>query len=331
MKAQTLSIIGLGRIGASIGLALKNSPLSLNIVGHDRDRGVMKQAREIGAVDSTEGNLIKTAAKADILILAEPFGQLEDTIRHIGPDIQEHTVVIDTAPLKRPVRDWVKQHMSQGYYVSCAPVINPDKMDDIRVTIDAASADLFQNSIFCLMPGPKVDDQAVKTAANLGKVIGGEPFYVNIDEYDIYMQALVTLPGVTAAATFRTVTQTTGWRDMIRFAGLPFATVTSPLMGEGDVASLIYADEKAALHWIDREVANLLEIKRWIENGDQEALAALMEELNIQREEWLHERRQNDWNEAQNSASRVQNMNLMQQMFGSLAGRRGQDDDQKKK
>ena len=57
MKTETITIIGLGRTGASVGLALKQADLGITIAGYDEDRGTAKTAQEAGAVDKVEGNL----------------------------------------------------------------------------------------------------------------------------------------------------------------------------------------------------------------------------------------------------------------------------------
>ena len=76
MAKAAITIIGLGRIGSSIGLALKAPELDYEVVGHDKDGLVQKKAREIGAVDSTSWNLISACEPADVVI-----------ITHINPSL----------------------------------------------------------------------------------------------------------------------------------------------------------------------------------------------------------------------------------------------------
>ncbi|MCZ7665718.1 MAG: NAD(P)-binding domain-containing protein [Chloroflexi bacterium] len=73
MKAQNISIVGLGRLGASIGLAVQQSSLDVRVVGHDRNADVARLALSMGAVTKLEMEVQALAAKADILVLAVPL------------------------------------------------------------------------------------------------------------------------------------------------------------------------------------------------------------------------------------------------------------------
>lgn len=329
MNTQTIAIIGLGRLGASLGLALKASSIGskVKIIGHDRDRAVANKALKAGMVDETLVSVRDTAAAADILILAEPYTQLLETVKLIAPDIQAHTVMIDTSPLKKPVQKSVDQHWSAGHYVACQLVIHPDQLHDTRYTIDAADVNLFRNSVLCLMPGPKVDQEAVNTAATLGQLVGGSPFYIDPGEYDAYAQALETIPNLLAAALFRAVTKSQAWRDMVRFAGTSFATTTSVLGQEADAGHMAFQDKTATLRWLDSTITELLELRRWVSEGNEHNLGDLLTELNIQRDEWLHARRQNNWNDTASTPS-PDSPGMMQQMFG-IFGRSNKPKDKK--
>jgi prephenate dehydrogenase len=279
---------------------------------------VMKQAQALGAVDETKRQASAVAGVADILLLCEPLDQMEGLIKTIAPEVKPHTVVLDTAVLKQPVARWVKSYFKQGHYVSCAPIMAADKLYDTRRGIEAADGDLFRNSTFCLFPGPDVPDTAVQTAATIGQLIGGQPFFVDIMEYDVYQQALETLPSLASLALFRTLTQRTGWQDMSRFAGLSFAQFTSLMSRETELTPLVLADKHSLIHWLDSYVAELLELRRWVQEGEPDTLNALMREFGVQREEWLHLRQENDWSSPEDN---VQKRGLMSQMFGTLLDR----------
>ena len=326
MKVKTIAIIGLGRLGCSIGLAFKSQLPDLVVLGHDREREVMKQAREIGAVDRTSYSMVNVADEGDIVILAVPFSEYQETIQAIGPGLQEHAVLLDFSPLKRPVQKWIDQYLEAGHYVSMLPIMNVEHMIDLRTGPEAANADLFRGSVLCLMPSPHVEQGAVQTAEQIGRILGADPFYIDIHEFDIYAQAIGTVPGLVSAALFKTLREQTGWRDMRRMVSLPFVAATHNLGEEEELARMAFHDKKATLHWLDLLVENLVEMRRWVQDGDPETLGALLVELNIQREKWKRERAENDWHEGE--TPKVDNPGLMQQLFGSFGARRLQRDDE---
>ena len=99
MQAQTVTIIGMGRVGVSIARALRASDAGLTIVGHDRIRELAETAKEkLGAVDRVEWNLVTAASVADILVLAVPLAELENTLMVIGVEGRPHALVLPPAP-----------------------------------------------------------------------------------------------------------------------------------------------------------------------------------------------------------------------------------------
>ena len=68
-----ITIIGLGQVGASMGLALKAHNLDVRIVGHDKEIETAKEAHKLGAVDDVKYNLPASVREAKIVILAVPL------------------------------------------------------------------------------------------------------------------------------------------------------------------------------------------------------------------------------------------------------------------
>ena len=127
MAEAAITIIGLGRLGSSIGLALKTPELDFEVIGHDKDREVSKRTRTMGAVDRTSWNLIAACEQTDIVVLAIPFDQVRETMKAIGPELQPGCVVLDTSPLKQPVMAWAADYLGEGiHFVGISLGINPE-------------------------------------------------------------------------------------------------------------------------------------------------------------------------------------------------------------
>ena len=114
MAKATITIVGLGKRGSSVGLALKSSELDFRVIGHDKEAEVAKQARTLGAVDSTPWNLIAACEPADVVILTIPFDQVQKTLMAVGPELRPGCVVLDTSPFKQPVIAWAARCLGYG-------------------------------------------------------------------------------------------------------------------------------------------------------------------------------------------------------------------------
>ena len=121
-----IAIVGLGLMGKSLGLALRQAEVTSAVIGHDRERQLSNEAKASGAVDRTEWNLIAAVEKSDIVILSEPLEQLAGTMEAIGPYLRPGCVVIDTAPLKSPVLAWAAQYLpAEVNFVGTNPILPP--------------------------------------------------------------------------------------------------------------------------------------------------------------------------------------------------------------
>lgn len=323
MKTQTISIIGLGRTGLSVGLAIKQSKLAVTVVGHDKDDLRGKEAKEMGAIDRPERFLVPAVSSGDIVVLAVPAQEASKVLAASGRDVQPHALFLNLSPGKVTGQKLAEQWLKQGHYVGGSLVLAPAGLSDGRPDKQSASPNLFKNSLLCLMPSPKAEPKAVETATNLGIVLGASPFFLDAAEYDSLAQGVETLPGLMAAMMFQAISKATGWRDMLRFANAPFALATLALQQEAQIAQLALQDKAATLRWLDALNEELQALRQWIYEGDQERLAALLEQLNVERDRWLAKRGHNDWNE-QNLAP-FEPLTLTEQ----LIGRRKKDDERK--
>lgn len=321
MKTERVGIIGLDKVSGSIGLALREADMGLQILGADRDRNILNAAKNMGVLDNASGNPLDVAKVADIVILSAPMDELDQMFQIIGPDIQEHTLVVDLSALKGPGIRLAKEHLQQGHYVGASPVLAAAALSDGRSDISAARADLFKDSVLCIMPSGTVDQDAVQTTVNLGHILGSTPFFLDAYEYDSLMQGVETMPGLVSAAMFRAVTNATGWRDMLRFAGSTFAESTAGLDNAG-LAELAYHDKAATLRWLDAVLAELQEMRRWLMDEDPERMNLILEEMGLQRERWLEERRQNHWIEAGDHDD-LSSISITSQLFGFGSRKKG--------
>lgn len=313
MKTERVGIIGLEKVSGSIAMALRNADMGLEFVGTDRDRRLVNEATKLGILDRGSGNPSTVAKEADILILSVPLSEHANILQVIGEDVREHTLIVDLSDLKGQGLELAKEHLRKGHYVGVSPVLAAEALSESRADIGAARADLFKDSVFCVMAAGTVDEEAVQTTVNLGRILGATPFFLDAHEYDSLIQGVETMPGLVSAAMFRSVTKATGWRDMLRFAGSTFSESTASLANE-NLAGLAYNDRAATLRWLDAVLSELQELRRWLVSEDEERLALILEEMALERERWLEERRKNEWLEGDSSED-MSSFSLTGQLF----------------
>jgi prephenate dehydrogenase len=326
-----ITLIGLGQIGASMGLALASQKNDIRRVGHDKEPAVAKRAKEIGAVDQTEINLHTSVEKADVVVLAIPIDQVRETLEWIAPDLRENCVVLDTAPVREAVAKWTSELLpANRHYVGLTPIINPAYLNANGSGIALAHADLFQNGMMGILSAANANSEAVKLATDLTRLLGAVPFYADIAEMDGLLASTYLLPQIVAAALLETTLDKPGWREARKVAGRSYSKATSPAV-EGDLpaafARAAVLNRENTVRTIDNLVAALQDMREEIQQEDEAALAARATRLQAGRERWWQQRSAGDWKKEDMESVE---MPKASDMFGNLFGLRRKPKENKK-
>ena len=213
-----VTIVGLGLIGASAGLALRRYSDRVTVVGHDRNGSAAGQAKSMGAVDRTDWNLINAVRNADRILLATPINEVHDTLEVIREDLKSECVILDTSSTKAAVLQWAAEFLPANVHlVGGHPIVVTDYWDT-----GSARADLFQDKLFCLSSDSRTSSSALQLATDLVEALGARPFFVDAAEHDGLVAAVDHLPMVMAAALARAVSESASWQEMRKLAGSQF-------------------------------------------------------------------------------------------------------------
>ena len=167
-----ITIIGLGQIGTSVGLALSGHKEEMKRVGHDLDIVIARQAEKIGAIDRVAVNIPSAVEKSEVVLLSLPSDQVFETLELIAPYLAEGCVVLDTAPIKQAVFDWIQELLPAGrFYVGLIPVINPAYLNEGTNGQEAAHADLFHNGLMAVAAPSSTHPDALQFASDLTRLI----------------------------------------------------------------------------------------------------------------------------------------------------------------
>ena len=298
-----ITIVGLGQVGASAGLALAEHKSLLHRVGHDKDPGIAKQAQKMGAVDDVKFNLPSAVREAKIVLLSLPAHEMRSTMEIIAPDLPEGAVVLDTAPVKEAVAQWAQEILPEGrYYVGLAPAVNPAHLHRSEMGVETATADFFNNGLISLNALPGVPEEAVKLATDLIHLLGATPVYGDTVETDGLMASTHLVPQLLAVAMLNAIVDQPGWNDARKLAGRPFALLTSAAAYQDGFESLTEAallNQKNVTRVLDTVIGVLSGLRQDIAEGDREGVSERIEQALISRERWLTERLSAKWTEGE--------------------------------
>lgn len=298
MTAQ-LTIIGLGQIGASIGLALGKHGDKIKRIGSDIDPSVMKQADKLGVVDKTSLNLNAASRDADVLILALPLDQIQPTMKAVAPILKEGAVLMDTAPVKVATAEWAGATLQNNCsYVGFTPILNPQYLHNEGFGIAAARADLFQDGLFGITTPSKTSPEAINLATSLAKLMDASPLFIDLHEIDGLMAATHILPQLMSAALLNATLDQPGWLEARKVTGRAFAEVSGPAAHLDDVEALVAAtnlNRENIVRKLDDAIAALQGLRNEIALDDPDALSLRLKHAKAGVNQWWKERGSGNW------------------------------------
>ncbi len=297
-----ITIVGLGQIGASVGLALGTRRSDIHRVGHDKSFETAKKAQKKGAVDNVKYNLPAAVRKANIVLLSLPLNEIRGTLEVIASDLPEGAVVMGMAPLQAPTAKWAQEILPEGrYYVGLAPALNPIYLHRVELGLGAAEEDLFDGGVVIPASLPGVPEAAVKAATDLIEMLGAVPLFADMAETDGLMTSAHIMPQLAAAAVLNAVIDQPGWKEARKLAGRPFAALASALAYQDEIESLGEAatlNRENVARALDVVIGSLQGLRDDIANGNREDVIKRLETALDGHDRWFGERLRGDWSYA---------------------------------
>lgn len=319
-----LTILGLGQIGASLGLALNEHKDKIQRTGSDREPITAQRAQKMGAIDRIEYNIPAAVHNADVVVLALPVDEIRDTLELIANEVRSGAVIIDTSPLKKAVSTWADELLAEDrYLVSMTPSLNPAYLEETQIGIDAVHADLFAQSVMVITSSAKAHPDALKLAADLAQLAGSRVYFADEAEADGLLAANDLLPKLASVGLLATIANQPSWREGQRIAGRAFAQATLPaqlLDGSKTLGQFALADRENTLRVLDDLIGSLQLMRDYVDEQDADGLNDMMQRSVDARKSWHSHRLAADWDVA-----REQELPKLGDILGRLVGIKPRD------
>jgi prephenate dehydrogenase len=283
-----VTIIGLGLIGGSIGLALRQGKRPRwEVVGYSRRRKTVADALSLGAVDRGATNLKDAVRQAGLIIIATPVLTVKEIFSGISPHLHSGCIVTDTGSTKVQVIKWADEILPPRVdFIGGHPMAGRETYG-----IHAAEARLFRGCTYCLAPSEKASPNSIDTVIAMVKKLGATPFFVDAEEHDNLVAGISHLPMVLSAALVSLTTKNPSWAKMSKLAASGYHDLTRLASGNPEVnLHICLSNQKAIIDWIGRFEQELEMYRQLIAKGDTRLEQALTEASEA-RQEWLEQTR----------------------------------------
>lgn len=193
-----LAIVGLGQIGASVGLAARRASLASRVTGYDTCPTTADIALDMGAVTDVAPapDLAGALARADLVVLAAPVGQIMRLIPEVAALLPPRAVLTDVGSTKAPIVDLMERALGPGgRFAGGHPMAGAEQSGP-----SAAREDLFDGCRWALCPGPGTRGEVIHSLRHVVSALGARPVVMDARCHDREVALTSHLPYITAAA-----------------------------------------------------------------------------------------------------------------------------------
>ncbi|NLY90377.1 MAG: prephenate dehydrogenase [Firmicutes bacterium] len=196
MSRQRISLIGLGLIGGSLGMALCRQQKDLRVVGYDPEEATCRAALARRAVHEIADSLVGAVQNADLVVLAVPVDKIEKVVKEAAPAFTPGTILTDVASTKGRFARTLPSLLPAGvHYIGGHPMAGSEQSG-----ITAADPFLFQNAVYLLTPGAETSPSLLAVLEEFVRMVGGLPYCLSPEEHDVMVAVVSHLPHLLAAA-----------------------------------------------------------------------------------------------------------------------------------
>lgn len=282
---KKVTIFGVGLIGGSFALALKQAGAVSMVTGVGRRAQTVQRALELGIIDEATTDIESAVKDADLILIATPVAQTAALLGAIRPHLQPGTVVTDAGSTKSDVVAAARAALGDKIhqFVPGHPIAGREQNGP-----DAALADLYKSKKVVLTALPENTAATVECVTKAWQVCGAVVHQLSAEEHDAVFAAVSHLPHLLAYALVNDIASkphaarlfqyaASGFRDFTRIAG------SSPEMWR----DISLANKTALLAELDSYTAQLAQLRILLVNEDGPAVEAVFGRAQKARLDWI--------------------------------------------
>jgi prephenate dehydrogenase len=275
-QLDTLAIVGVGLIGGSIGLAMRQRGLARHVVGIGRRTSSLRTARQMGAVTRTTLDLARGVARAELVIVCTPVGRIAADVRAAALACRAGALLTDVGSTKAEIVSALESGLPrQTRFVGSHPVAGGEKSGPA-----AATADLLVGRTVIVTPTAATRDDDYGAIAALWSSLGASVVRMTPAEHDRILAATSHLPHLAASALAATTPEddlplvASGWLDTTRVAA-----------GDAELWRQILSSNRThVLTALARYESALTSFRCALERGDEAKLFEILAEAKRRRD-----------------------------------------------
>jgi prephenate dehydrogenase len=263
-RLNTVAIVGVGLIGGSIGMALRQRGLAERVIGIGRRQTSLRNARRVGAVTNTTIELPRGVAEAELVIVCSPVGQIVEHICEAAQHCPPGTLITDAGSTKQAIVEAVDGRLPRGCrFLGSHPLAGSEKSG-----ASFAKADLFDGRVAIITPTRNTRAEDYDLLEQFWSALGSVVMQMSPEEHDRALAITSHLPHAVAAALSAGLPE-----NFFRLAGTGLLDTTRIAAGDPELWTPIFlTNRQNLLAGIEAFTAQLSAMAEALQRNDAQAL-----------------------------------------------------------
>jgi prephenate dehydrogenase len=238
MLFETVTIVGVGLIGGSIGLAARQRGVARHILGVGRSKASLDRAVAAGAITHGHSEIGPAVTSADLIIFCTPVDRIARQVKEAASYCRPAALLTDAGSTKGAIVRELEGELHGGiHFVGSHPLAGSEKKG-----VEHARPDLFEGRVTVVTPTPTSDAGAVERVIAFWKALGSEVRLLDPEAHDRALATTSHLPHLLAAALAGVLPEE--WQP---FAATGFRDTTRIASGDPALWAAIFRQNRAAL------------------------------------------------------------------------------------
>lgn len=284
MHWRKIALIGIGLLGGSLGLAIRQRRLADKVDGFVRRSATIAECTRLGVVDHATRNLDRAVADAELVILCTPIAQMLPLATAMLPHLSKQALVTDVGSVKASVVRELEPALSSvgARFAGSHPMAGAEKSG-----VTAARADLFEGAACVVTPTPRTAAHDLEEIETFWRSVGACPMRLSPDLHDELVSRSSHLPHIVATELVHDVLSplhpkeqaqlcATGFRDTTRIAS------SSPEMWR----DIVMANRSHLSRALDMYIEGLQEFRHLLDQGNAAAVEDYFARARQRRNDW---------------------------------------------
>jgi prephenate dehydrogenase len=284
MHWNQISLIGVGLLGGSLGLAARQRRLADRVVGFVRRPASVSECERAGAVDKAELDLFKAVDGADLVVLCTPIAQMRDLLSRMAPALKPGTLITDVGSVKANLVEHLEPLARSlgACFIGSHPMAGTEKMG-----VGAAKADLFHNAACIVTPTPNSPPKLVSQLEEFWKDVGAVPIPLTAELHDVLVSRSSHLPHVVAATLVNYVLSPTHPKEQALLCANGFRDTTRIASGSPEMwRDICIANHKNISRVLGVFIEDLRDFQEALEKGEIKVIEEFFNKAKRRRDAW---------------------------------------------